>query len=269
MIMNKERLDTYLVKNNYVPSRSKAAELIHNGKVLINNKVILKPSFDVSDEDQIKILNNEVLKYVSRGGLKLEKAIDYFNLNLKDKVILDIGASTGGFTDCALKYNAKKVYSLDVGTNQLHDSLKNNDKVISLENTNFKDVDSSMFNEKIDLYVCDVSFISIQIILRKLQELDKDFEIVVLFKPQFEVGKNNLNKNGVVKNKKILSEALNRFNDFLNITKIGVVDATYSPICGQKEGNIEFLFYLKNNYTSKIINYELIINEAIEVLKVK
>ena len=142
--MNKERLDIYLVKNNYVPSRSKAAELIHNGKVLINNKVILKPSFDVSDEDQIKILNNEVLKYVSRGGLKLEKAIDYFNLNLKDKVILDIGASTGGFTDCALKYNAKKVYSLDVGTNQLHDSL-NIDESTSLKFVFSKEITFSLF----------------------------------------------------------------------------------------------------------------------------
>ena len=141
--------------------------------------------------------------------------------------------------------------------------------MISLENTNFKDVDSSMFNEKIDLYVCDVSFISIQTILRKLKELDDNFNIVILFKPQFEVGKNNLNKNGVVKNKNILVNALNNFEEFLKIMNISIVNATYSPITGNKEGNIEFLFYLNNSGINKKINYNSIVEEAISVLKVK
>lgn len=267
--MNKERLDLYLLNHNFVPSRSKASELINNGNVKVNDKVILKPSFQVCDEDNILILKNDVLDYVSRGGLKLKKAIDSFFIDLNNKILLDIGASTGGFTDCALKHGAKKVYSLDVGTNQLHPSLKANPKVISIENTNFKDVDQSMFDEKIDLYVCDVSFISIQIILKKLKELDDNFTIMLLFKPQFEVGKNNLNKNGVVKNKKILYESLIKFNDFLNSLNIGIINVTYSPICGQKEGNIEFLFYLKNNQKSQYFDYLKIINEAIEVLKVK
>ena len=143
--MSKIRLDICLVNKNIVPSRSKASELIHNGKVTVNGKVIVKPSFEVLESDNISLLENELLKFVSRGGLKLEKALNYFNINIKDFIILDIGASTGGFTDCALKHNAKKVYSLDVGTDQLHESLKNDSRVISLENTNFKDVDSSMF----------------------------------------------------------------------------------------------------------------------------
>ena len=159
--MSKIRLDVYLVNKNFVPSRSKASELIHNGKVLVNNKVIIKPSFDVNEDDNITVLENQVLKYVSRGGLKLEKALQFFNIKINDFTILDIGASTGGFTDCALKHGAKKVYSLDVGTDQLHESLKSNTQVVSLENTNFKDINKQLVPDKIDLYVCDVSFISI------------------------------------------------------------------------------------------------------------
>lgn len=267
--MEQIRLDIFLFNNDLVPSRSKAVELIHNGKISVNNKIILKPSFLVSNNDKIAILENDVLDYVSRGGLKLKKAIDYFRVDLKDKIILDIGASTGGFSDCALKHNAKLVYSLDVGTNQLHPSLRNNKKIISIENTNFKDIDLSFFSNKIDLYVCDVSFISIQTVLRKLKELDNNFEIIILFKPQFEVGKNNLNKNGVVKNKNILLNSLYNFNYFLNSQNIGIVDMTFSPILGHKEGNIEFLFYLKNNIKSAAINYLDIINNAYDSLKRK
>ena len=267
--MSKIRLDTYLVNNNYVPSRSKASELIHSNKVYVNDKLISKPSFEVDESSNIKIISNDLLKYVSRGGLKLEKAINIFSLDLSGKVILDIGASTGGFTDCALQNDAKKVYSLDVGYDQLHESLRNNDKVINIENTNFKDVSLSMFDEKIDLYVCDVSFISIMQILKKLIELDDNFSIVILFKPQFEVGKNNLNKHGVVKNTNILIKALNDFAYKLKLMNIGIIDATYSPIIGQKEGNIEYLFYLKKNNTSKNINFESLVNESYKALKVK
>lgn len=267
--MNKVRLDVYLVLNNFVPSRSKASQLINENKVKVNGKIVNKASFEVKDDAIITIINNEVLKYVSRGGLKLEKAIELFNLDFNDKVILDIGSSTGGFTDCALSYNAKKVYALDVGSNQLHESLKNNSKVISLENTNFKDVALDIFDEIIDFYVCDVSFISIQTILKKLQELDENFKIVILFKPQFEVGKNNLNKSGVVKNFNILLNALKNFDMFLKALNIGIIDATFSPILGQKEGNIEFLFYLINNHSSKSIDYTKLVNDGYTSLKVK
>lgn len=267
--MSKERLDSFLVRKGIVPSRSKAAELISEGKVKVNDKTITKNSYEVDETCNIELLNNEVLKYVSRGGLKLQKAIESFNLSLDDKVILDIGSSTGGFTDCALKHNAKKVYALDVGTNQLHESLRNNDKVVSIENTNFKDANNEMFDEKIDLYVCDVSFISIEIILTKLKKLDENFNIIILFKPQFEVGKNNINKSGVVKNKNAVVNALFKFNDFLKALNIGILNATFSPIKGQKEGNIEFLFNLKANEKSININFERLVNEAYNSLKVK
>lgn len=268
-MMSKERLDSYLVKLGLVPSRSKAAQLINEGKVKVNDKIVTKNSYEVDETFNIELLNNEVLKYVSRGGLKLQKAIEVFNLDLKDKVILDIGSSTGGFTDCALKHGAKKVYALDVGTNQLHESLRNNDKVISIENTNFKDASNDMFDEKIDLYVCDVSFISIEIILTKLKQLDENFNIIILFKPQFEVGKNNINKSGVVKNKNAVVNSLIKFNDFLKALSIGIINATFSPIKGQKEGNIEFLFNLKSNEKSLNINFDRLVNEAYNSLKVK
>ena len=187
--MSKQRLDSFLVLKGIVPSRSKASELINNGKVKVNDKIITKNSYEVDESASIELLNNEVLKYVSRGGLKLQKAIETFDLDLTDKVILDIGSSTGGFTDCALRHNAKKVYALDVGTNQLHESLRSNDKVVSIENTNFKDASNDMFDEPIDLYVCDVSFIS----LTKIGEavsglLERGKHFMALIKPQFECG---------------------------------------------------------------------------------
>ena len=267
--MNKVRLDLYLVEHNYVPSRSKASEMIKNNKVFVNNKLVNKLSFEVDEIDIISISENDILKYVSRGGLKLEKAINEFSLNLDGLTILDIGASTGGFTDCALQNNAKKVYALDVGNNQLHESLLNNDKVINLENTNFKDINKDLVNEKIDLYVCDVSFISIMQILKKLKEFDENFSIVILFKPQFEVGKNNLNKNGVAKNPNVIIKALNEFAYNLKLMNIGIINATFSPIKGHKEGNIEYLFYLKNNEKGKQFDFEKIVNESYKVLKVK
>lgn len=266
---NKERIDSFLVKKGFAPSRSKATELISNGKVKVNGKLISKNSFEVNDDVNIEILNNEVLKYVSRGGLKLQKAIETFNLDLNKKVILDIGSSTGGFTDCALKHNAKKVYALDVGTDQLHESLRNDGRVVSIENTNFKDATLDLFDERIDLYVCDVSFISIQTIISKLKQLDENFHIIILFKPQFEVGKNNLNKNGVAKNKMCIVGALVDFYGFLNALNIGIKNATFSPIIGQKEGNVEFLFELKANEKSIHVSFTKLVADAYNSLKVK
>ncbi len=264
--MEKTRLDIYLVKNNLAPSRAKAQEMINNGNVIVDDKIITKPSFEITNNN-IKILENDLLKYVSRGGLKLQKALDIFNISLNDKIICDIGASKGGFTDCALQHNAKKVYAIDVGEKQLDESLINNPKVINLENLNFKNVTNDIFKETIDLYVCDVSFISIKTILEKLQQLDNKFTIIILYKPQFEVGKSNLNAKGVVKNLKALENSLNEFIDFLNKKNIGIINVTFSPIKGQKEGNIEFLFYLKNEYQSIKINTKELIKTATKVLR--
>ena len=246
--MNKERLDIFLVKNNYVPSRSKAIELIKNGNVLINDKAILKGSYLVDNDSSITIKESQLLNYVSRGGLKLQKAIDEFNIQLNGLTIMDIGASTGGFTSCALNENAKKVYAIDVGSNQLHESLRNNSKVISIENTNFKDIAKCNISDKIDMYVCDVSFISLRTIIDVLKKYDE---------------------NGVVKSEKIVVSYINSFINYLSFNNIGVVNFTYSPIIGHHEGNIEYLFYLKSKEKSKVINYNSIIEESFKVLKVK
>ena len=267
--MSKERLDIYLVNNNYAPSRSKAAQLINNGSIFVNKKLINKPSFLVDETDDIEVIENDVLKYVSRGGLKLEKALKVFNVDVTDYIVLDIGASTGGFTDCLLLNNAKKVYALDVGTDQLHEKLKKDSRVVSIENTNFKDVNHKMIKDKIDLYVCDVSFISITTILKKLGEFDDKFTIIILYKPQFEVGKANLNAKGVVKNSKVLIESLNKFKMFLDSLNIGILNYSFSPIMGNKEGNVEYLFYLKNNEKSINVNFNDLVKKSYEVLKVK
>ena len=267
--MSKERLDVYLVNKKLISSRSKALELIKNNNVLVNDKVTIKPSFLVDDNDSIIIKDDPLLEYVSRGGLKLKKALNSFNISLKDLIIMDIGASTGGFTSCALKENAKLVYAIDVGSNQLHESLRNNNKVISIENTNFKDIAKCNINDKIDMYVCDVSFISLRLIIDTLKNYDENFTLIALFKPQFEVGRSNLNKNGVVKNKKIILMAINSFVNYLAYNDIAILDFTYSPIIGHHEGNIEYLFYLKNKGKSKQINYNSIIEESYAVLKVK
>ena len=267
--MEKIRLDLYLTLNNYVSSRNKACQLIKNNNVMVNDKIVSTNSYLVKDSDIVKIIDDKVLNYVSRGGLKLQKALVYFKVDLTGLVVLDIGASTGGFSDCAIKHQAKLVYALDVGENQLDSRLRNNDKIISLENTNFKDVTKEMFKHKIDFYVCDVSFISITTILLKLQEFDDNFNIILLYKPQFEVGRANLNKHGLVKSNKILKDNLKIFIDFLRFHDIGLIDATYSPITGNKQGNIEFLFYLKNKAKSNYVDVDKLVNEANKELRNK
>lgn len=258
------RLDIYLLENNYCETRSKASQLIKNNKVLVNDKVITKNGFEVKENDAVKVLQNDVLKYVSRGGLKLEKAISYFSLDFKDKVICDIGSSTGGFTDCSLHNGAKKVYAIDVGSNQLHESLRNRSDVIVFENTNFKDVTTNIFTDKIDYFVCDVSFISIRQIINKLISLYIDFTLICLFKPQFEVGPSKLNHNGVVKTNDDILNTLNDFEIYLRNKNINILNCTYSPILGNKQGNKEFLFYLSTSGTSIKFNYEEIISLAMD-----
>ncbi len=261
------RLDVFLVEQKYAETRSKASQLIKNEKVKVNNKIITKNGFDISEKDKIEIIENDVLEFVSRGGHKLDKAIDVFSLNFQDKIICDIGSSTGGFTDCSLKHGAKKVYAIDVGTAQLHQSLRNDPRVVVMENTNFRYVKPSLFKEKIDYYACDVSFISIKNILDTLISFSESFEIVLLFKPQFEVGPAKLNKNGVVKKKEYLVEALNSFLSYLKNNSLHVLNASYSPILGNKEGNIEFLFYISNKGNDYIFDTEALVKKAYTSLK--
>lgn len=260
------RLDLYLVENKKI-SRSKAAALIREQSVFVNGKCIDKCSYMVKDSDLIRIADHPLSAYVSRGALKLKKAIDVFQLDFSSKVICDIGSSTGGFTDCALQHHARHVYAIDVGSHQLHESLQNDPRITLYENLNFKDVTTDLFDEPIDFFVCDVSFISIRKILDKLQVLFPDFSIVLLFKPQFEVGPSRINKNGVVKKKSDLVDALISFQNYLNQCRIAVNHCTYSPIVGQKEGNIEFLFYLSKEGKQNYFDYNKLVEDAIKNLR--
>jgi len=239
------RLDDYLSKNNLVESRNKAQYLILRGFVLVNGIVAKTKSFSIKDHDFIEI--TQTIKFVSRGGYKLEHALISFNIDVTGLTALDIGASTGGFTDCLLKYNAKKVYALDVGHGQLASKLGEDSRVISIENTNAKDIKRNMFDEEPEIIVSDVSFISVSKIAPVIREELPHFKYwISLIKPQFEFGKHFAGKNGVIKSdnlrKNILDNALKRICDegFINTETIE------SPVKG-KEGNTEYLacFILK------------------------
>ena len=243
------RLDKYLLLNNYFNSRNKAHMAILNKAIFVNDKLVTKPSYDVLESDIITIKNENILPYVSRGGLKLEGAINSFNLDFKDKTVLDIGASTGGFTDCALKHGAKLVYAVDVGHDQLATELKNDKKVLSLEDTNILSLPT--FPEKIDIVLLDCSFVSITNLLDALvYYLNENNYLIVLIKPQFEVGHIYL-KNGVVKDKKLIIKVLEKIEKALNSISLYINNITKSIIKGST-GNQEYLAYVSKKETKKI-----------------
>ncbi len=240
------RLDLFLVEKGYFKTRSKAKLALDEGQVLVNGKKE-KASYDASDLDKIELIN--VNPYVSRGGLKLEGAINSFRLDFNDKVILDIGASTGGFTDCSLKHGARLVYAVDVGTNQLDESLRNNPKVISYEQTNIKDI--KKLDNEIDYLVMDVSFVSIEHLLPSIDHLITDNNaLITLIKPQFELGHMNM-KNGIVKDKKLHMKVLNNVFEELKLYNLGIYKLIESPILGGS-GNKEFLALIKRGINLNI-----------------
>ena len=242
------RLDVYLVEKGLFTTRNKAQSAIKDNAISINGKIISKPNYDVSEFDNVTIVK-ESNPYVSRGGFKLEKAIKEFNLDFKDKVILDIGSSTGGFTDCSLKHGAKLVYSVDVGTDQLDKSLLNRDDVVVYEQTNILDVYE--LPHHIDFMVMDVSFVSIEVILPAVDRfLDDTNGFVCLIKPQFEVGKVHM-KNGIVKDRNTHIKVIENVRDVLKQYSMGILKLIPSPILGGS-GNKEFLAYIKRNVESKI-----------------
>ena len=257
-----ERLDKELVKRNLVNSRSKAQELINNRCVLVNNKIVIKNNYLVSDEDNISIKDNNILKYVSRGGLKLEGAIKTFNLDLKDKTIMDIGSSTGGFTDCALQYGAKKVIAIDVGTDLLVDSLRNDKRVELYEQLNIKDAKKELFDD-IEMIVSDVSFISLKHIIDKIDSINKDFELVFLIKPQFECGKEVATKyKGVIRDKEVHYNILKDLISYFRNKKYYLYNLDVSCIHGG-DGNIEYLAYFGRNIERENnINFLEMVNKA-------
>ena len=252
-----ERLDVFLVNNGYYPSREKASQAIKKGIVEVDGKIILKPSSPTMNEAKINILE-VMLPYVSWGGMKLERAIKYFNLDFTDSIVLDIGSSTGGFTDCALQHGAKEVYAVDVGTNQLDEKLRYDLRVHSYENTNICDFNE---NVKFNYLVMDVSFVSItKIIPSLLKFLDDDNYLVCLFKPQFEVGKIKI-KNGVIKDPKIHKNVIKMLIDFIKEMGLYVNDLTYSTQKG-KTGNIEYLALVSRKNYSKNYNIDKVIEES-------
>ncbi len=249
------RIDKYLVENAYFKSRNKASEAIDKQLVLVNGKVI-NSSYDFKDTDEL-FINEEAYHYVSRGGYKLSHAIDTFKLDFENKVVVDIGSSTGGFTDCSLQRGASLVYSIDVGKDQLDESLKINKKVISLEETNFLETNDEFNN---DYFVMDVSFISITKLLPKIKSMLKNRGLVTLIKPQFEA--NGLKfKNGILKDRKIHEKIIKEVIEFSNAIGLILRGITVSPIKG-KNGNIEYLAYFVDEGKSINVDIKRLVLEA-------
>ncbi len=260
------RLDVYLLKGQWFASRTLAAEAIRKGWVKVDGQLVNKPSLSVDEmlPHVIEISQEELCPYVSRGGLKLEKAIHDFGLNLDGKLVLDIGASTGGFTDCALKNGAAWVWAVDVGTSQLHASLRVHPQVVSFENTDIRTLDvSSIGLPHVDLVLCDVSFISLRHIIPHLSRFLKPAgEAVLLVKPQFEAGPGYLNKSGLVKDPKTHLQVLLSVAGWLAAEGFILKNLTYAPLQG-KDHNIEYLALAGRKGRSWVITSELI-EEAFE-----
>lgn len=240
----KIRLDQLLFKKGITESREKARALIIEGKVIVNGEKIEKPGSMVDENAEITICG-ETLPYVSRGGLKLEHALKEFSIDVRQKVAMDVGASTGGFTDCLLQHGAKRVYAIDVGYGQLAWKLRTDPRVIPIERTNIRYLSRDKIPEDIDIVTVDVSFISLKLVIPKVIEfLKPGGEIIALIKPQFEVGRGEVDRGGIVKDpekRRKAVEEIKRFFETLNLNVIGTVE---SPIKGQK-GNIEYLIYAK------------------------
>ena len=260
---NKTRLDIKLVELGIFDSREKAKIAIMEGLVYVNNQKEDKAGTLVKN-DAIVEYRGQKQKYVSRGGYKLEKAIEVFNIDLNNKICMDIGSSTGGFTDCMLQNGAKKVFAIDCGTNQLDYSLRIDERVVSMENFNARYLTlSDINNESVDFVSIDVSFISLTKILPAvIESTNENAEIVALIKPQFEAGKDKVDE-GIVKNKNIHIEVIKMIADYCIDNKLCIKNLTYSPIKGPK-GNIEFLIYLTKDKAAEQYDIYNIIEKIVE-----
>lgn len=243
--MMKERLDVILVRQGYAQSREKAKALLMAGQVFVDNQREDKAG-TLFDESKIRIeVRGKTFPYVSRGGLKLARALEQFPIALQDRVCMDIGASTGGFTDCMLQNGARRVYAIDVGHGQLDWKLRSDERVICMEKTNFRYVTGEDVREPIDFASADVSFISLTKILIPARELLRgQGQMVCLIKPQFEAGRDKVGKKGVVRDKKVHAEVVHKMVDYADMIGFAVKGLTYSPIKGP-EGNIEYLMWLE------------------------
>lgn len=259
----KERLDVLLVNNGLATSREKAKAVIMSGDVYVNGQKEDKAG-TMFDPLKVKIeVRGEKLKYVSRGGLKLEKAMASFKIDLKDYICMDIGASTGGFTDCMLQNGAKKVYSIDVGHGQLAWSLRNDERVVCMEKTNFRYVTPENLDDVPDFASVDVSFISLTKILEPAINILRDHaRMVCLIKPQFEAGREEVGKKGVVKDKKVHASVIEKVIEYAGSIGFSILGLDFSPVKGP-EGNIEYLLYIeKGEPTTEA--YEIDINKTVD-----
>lgn len=244
MTARKEQLDILLHQRGYAPSREKARSIVLSGCVFVNDKKVDKAGTKVDAESEIEV-RGSASKYVSRGGDKLEAALRAFSIDLKEKVALDVGASTGGFTDCMLQHGARKVYAVDVGYGQLAWSLRTDSRVIVIDRTNIRYVKPGFLPEEIDFAAVDVSFISLRLVLEPVIALMKEQgELVTLIKPQFEAGRDQVGKGGVVKDPQVHKQVLDSIIEFANWIGLHYGGCVESPLLGPA-GNREFLTYFR------------------------
>ncbi len=259
--MKKKRLDVLLFEKGMVPSRERAKAIIMSGIVYVNNQKVDKAGMSIPEDAEIEI-RGKTNSFVSRGGLKIEKALNYFQIDPKDLCVMDIGASTGGFTDCLLTRGARKVYSIDVGYGQLAWKLRQDPRVVCMERTNIRKVTPDMLDDVPDFAVIDVSFISLKLVLPVVaQLLSEHGRIACLIKPQFEAGKGKVGKKGVVREPEIHLDVLNAFVENAHEAGFHIYNLTFSPIKGP-EGNIEFLGYIGKDGEDADIDTAALVEEA-------
>ncbi|MBD3879435.1 MAG: TlyA family RNA methyltransferase [Quinella sp. 1Q5] len=262
----KQRLDIFLTEKKFFDSRARAKAMIMAGKVLVNGQKVDKAGTLIAPDAEIRILGEE-MPFVSRGGLKLQKALDVFKINMSGRIAADIGASTGGFTDCMLQHGAKMVYAIDVGYGQLAWKLRSNVQVVNMERTNIRNVTRQDFYYGLpDFVSIDVAFISLEKVLPVVYDLLKDSgEVVALIKPQFEAGREFVGKRGVVRDKKIHAAVIERVLTFAASVGFGVVALDFSPVKGP-EGNIEYLAHLIKDGASAVVEVSAVVDSAHEEL---
>lgn len=263
MTGTKERLDVLLVKMGYFDTREKAQKNIMAGLVFIDNQRVDKCGEKVKVDSKIEVKGNAI-PYVSRGGLKLEKAIKEFDLNLNEKICMDVGASTGGFTDCMLKQGAQRVFAVDVGYGQMAWELRVHPNVVCMERTNIRYVTKEQINCELDFSSIDVSFISLKLVLPVVKELLKqNGEVVSLIKPQFEAGREKVGKKGVVRDSKVHEEVIEKVVTFGASIGLSLRGLTFSPIKGP-EGNIEYLaYFVKTGETNLREDIQAVIGDVV------
>ena len=262
-MQKKTRLDVAVFEQGYAPSREKAKALIMAGIVYVNNQKVDKAGFELKEGDVLEV-RGKTLQYVSRGGLKLEKAMQEFPITLEGKICMDVGASTGGFTDCMLQNGAVKVYSVDVGYGQLAWKLRTDERVVNLERTNFRYATREQIPDEIDFASVDVSFISLKHILPNLNTLlAPDGQAVCLIKPQFEAGKEKVGKKGVVRDLNVHLEVVENVINLAVENGFSVMGLQFSPIKGP-EGNIEYLIYL-NKSANPIVSENVSAKELVNM----